>query len=55
VPHRIELDSAATCIDSLVGADRVADRGIAGPEIHGAAVIDFCDPMQKLDMAGFLP
>jgi hypothetical protein len=55
VPHCINLDNAATCTDVLVGADGFADRGIAGPVIRGGAVIDCCDPLQKLDMAGFLP
>jgi hypothetical protein len=42
-------------MDAFVGADGATSRGIAGPVIRGALVIDFCDPLQKLDMAGFLP
>jgi hypothetical protein len=53
-PRHAELDDSPTCIDELLGIDGATDRGIAGPLIRGEAVIDFCDPLQKLDTAGFL-
>jgi hypothetical protein len=44
-----------TSMDARVGADGATDRGRAVPVIRGTAVIEFCDPLQKLDTAGFLP
>ena len=54
-PRDAELDNSPTSMDARVGTDGAADCGISRPVIRGAAVIDFCDPLQKLDTAGFLP
>ena len=54
MPHYAELDDSPISTDTLVGTGDAADCEITGPMIRRAAMIDFCDMLQKLDMAGFL-
>jgi len=49
---RTKLNNSLTCKDVLLDTNGAAARGIGDSDL---AMIDFFDPLQKLDTAGFLP